>query len=148
MSGVNKVILIGNLGKDPEVRKLESGATVCSFPIATTETYNDRKTNERREITEWHNITLWRGLAEVAEKYLHKGDKVFIEGKIRSRTWEDEKGEKRYAVDIVGDNMTMLTPKGESQGAGGSNQQESAKTPPKPESTPLNESSEEDDLPF
>ena len=148
MSGVNKVILIGNLGKDPEVRKLESGATVCSFPIATTETYNDRKTNERKEITEWHNITLWRGLAEVAEKYLHKGDKVFIEGKIRSRTWEDEKGEKRYAVDIVGDNMTMLTPKSGSPETTGGNTQESGKTPPKPESTPLNESNEEDDLPF
>lgn len=107
MAGVNKVILVGNLGKDPEVRHLESGAVVTSFPIATSETYKDRNTGERREQTEWHNIVLWRGLAEVAEKYLHKGDQVYIEGKLRTRSWEKD-GITRYTTEVVGDNMTML----------------------------------------
>ena len=111
MSGVNKVILIGRLGKDPEVRNLENGATVANFSIATTETYKDRTTGERKEITEWHNIVLWRGIAEVAQKYLHKGDMVYIEGKLRTRSWEKD-GVTRYTTEIVGDQMTMLTPKG------------------------------------
>lgn len=107
MAGVNKVILVGNLGKDPEVRHLESGVVVTSFSIATSETYKDRNTGERREQTEWHNIVLWRGLAEVAEKYLHKGDQVYIEGKLRTRSWEKD-GITRYTTEVVGDNMTML----------------------------------------
>lgn len=107
MAGVNKVILVGNLGRDPEVRHLESGAVVASFPIATSETYKDRTTGERRDQTEWHNIVLWRGLAEIAEKYLHKGDQVYIEGKLRTRSWEKD-GVVRYTTEVVGDNMTML----------------------------------------
>jgi len=85
MAGANKVILVGNLGKDPEVRHLEGGAAVANFSLATSESYKDRTSGERKTITEWHNIVLWRGLAEVAEKYLKKGDSVDIEGKIRSR---------------------------------------------------------------
>jgi single-strand DNA-binding protein len=108
MSGVNKVILIGRLGKDPEVRNLESGATVVNFTMATTETYKDKTTGERKEITEWHNIVLWRGIAEVAAKYLHKGDLVYIEGRLRTRSWEKE-GVTRYTTEIIGDNMTMLS---------------------------------------
>ncbi|WP_258100141.1 single-stranded DNA-binding protein [Marinoscillum pacificum] len=107
MAGVNKVILVGNLGRDPEVRHLENGAVVTSFPIATSETYKDRNTGERREQTEWHNIVLWRGLAEIAEKYLRKGDQVYIEGKLRTRSWEKD-GITRYTTEVVGDNMTML----------------------------------------
>ncbi|WP_255647417.1 single-stranded DNA-binding protein [Fulvivirga sedimenti] len=107
MSGVNKVILVGRLGKDPEVRHLESGAAVANFPIATSETYKDRNTGERREQTEWHNIVVWRGLADVAERYLHKGDLVYIEGKLRTRSWEKE-GITRYTTEVVADNMTML----------------------------------------
>jgi single-strand DNA-binding protein len=87
MSGVNKVILVGRLGKDPEVRNLENGAVVANFSIATSESYKDRTTGEKKEITEWHNIVLWRGLAEIAQKYLHKGDMVYIEGKLRTRSW-------------------------------------------------------------
>lgn len=111
MSGVNKVIIVGRLGKDPEVRHLENGATVANFSVATSETYKDRNTGERREQTEWHNVVLWRGLAEVAEKYLHKGEMVYIEGKLRTRSWEKD-GVTRYTTEIVGDNMTMLSPKG------------------------------------
>ena len=107
MSGVNKVILVGRLGKDPDVRNLENGATVANFTMATSETYKDKTTGERKEITEWHNIVLWRGLADVAAKYLHKGDMVYIEGKLRTRSWEKE-GVTRYTTEIVGDNMTML----------------------------------------
>lgn len=107
MSGVNKVILVGRLGKDPEVRNLENGATVANFTMATSEVYKDRTTGERKEITEWHNVVLWRGLAETASKYLHKGDQVYIEGKLRTRSWEKE-GVTRYTTEIIGDNMTLL----------------------------------------
>ena len=107
MAGVNKVILIGNLGKDPEVRHLEGGATVANFPIATTETYKD-KNGIRQEQTEWHNIVLWRSLADVAEKYLKKGMQIYVEGKLRTRSWEDKEGHKRYTTEVVGETFTML----------------------------------------
>lgn len=108
MAGVNKVILVGRLGKDPEVRNLENGAAVANFTMATSETYKDRVTGEKKEITDWHNIVLWRGLAEIAQKYLHKGDMVYIEGKMRTRSWEKE-GVTRYTTEVIADNMTMLS---------------------------------------
>lgn len=111
MSGVNKVILVGRLGKDPEVRHLEGGVAVASFSIATSETYTNKE-GARVEQTEWHNIVLWRGLAEVAGKFLSKGKMVYIEGKLRTRSYE-KNGEKRYATEIVGDTMTMLDRKEE-----------------------------------
>ena len=107
MAGVNKVILIGNLGKDPEVRHLEGGATVCNFPLATTESYKD-KNGQRQDQTEWHNIVLWRGLADVAEKYLKKGSQIYLEGKLRTRTWDDKEGNKHYKTEVVGESFTML----------------------------------------
>jgi single-strand DNA-binding protein len=119
MASVNKVILIGNLGKDPEVRHLEGGVAVARFPIATSETFKD-KNGERQERTEWHNIVLWRGLAEVAEKYLKKGQSVFIEGKIRTSNYQDKDGNQRYSTEIVADNMTMLGGRGENGGGSGS----------------------------
>jgi len=125
MAGVNKVILVGNLGKDPEVRHLESGVPVASFSMATSESYNDKTSGEKKTVTEWHNVVLWRGLAEIAEKYLHKGDQVYIEGKLRTRQWEKD-GVTRYSTEIVGDNMTML---------GG--RPKSADTPPPPISEPV-----------
>lgn len=124
MSGVNKVILVGRLGKDPEVRNLENGATVANFSIATTETYKDKTTGERKENTEWHNIVLWRGLADIAAKYLHKGDMIYLEGKLRTRSWEKE-GVTRYTTEVVGDNMTMLS----TRQSGGSNTQERPTAP-------------------
>ncbi len=144
MSGVNKVILIGRLGKDPEVRNLENGATVANFSIATTETYKDRTTGERKEITEWHNIVLWRGIAEVAQKYLHKGDMVYIEGKLRTRSWEKD-NVTRYTTEIVGDQMTMLTPKSSGGGSGYDNSQSQERSHA-PASSHNDDSA--DDLPF
>ena len=108
MAGVNKVILIGNLGADPEVRHLQNGTPVANLRLATSETYKDRQTGERREQTEWHNVVLWRGLAEITEKYLRKGSKVYIEGKLRTRQWQDKDGQTRYTTEIVADEMTML----------------------------------------
>jgi len=116
MAGVNKVILVGNLGKDPEVRHLENGTPVASFSLATSETYKDKTSGERKTNTEWHNIVLWRGLAEVAEKYLHKGDQVYIEGKLVTRSWEKD-NVTRYTTEIVGNNMTMLSSRSTQSGA-------------------------------
>ena len=106
---MNKVILMGNLGKAPETRTLENGVVMCRFPIATSETYKNRKSGEKTSHTEWHNVVLWRGLAEVAEKYLNKGDKILIEGRIRSRSWEDkESGQMRFITEILADQMQMI----------------------------------------
>ena len=107
MTGVNKVILVGNLGKDPEVKYLDSGVAVANFSLATTENYKNKE-GERVSQTEWHNVVLWRGLAEVAEKFLKKGSNIYIEGKIKTRKWEDKDGNTRYSTEILGDNMTML----------------------------------------
>ena len=110
MSGsVNKVILIGNLGKDPEVRRLENGAVLASFSIATSESYIDKQSGEKKEITDWHDVVLWRGLAEVAEKYLVKGTKIYVEGKLKKRSWQDKEGVTRYSTEVVGDEMTILS---------------------------------------
>ena len=113
---VNKVILVGNVGKDPETRYLEGGTAVCSFSLATSETYRNRD-GEKVTNTEWHNIVLWRGLAEVAEKYVRKGSQLFIEGRIRTRSWDDRDGNKRYTTEIVGDNMQMLGRRADDQGS-------------------------------
>ncbi|QCR24344.1 single-stranded DNA-binding protein [Pontibacter sp. SGAir0037] len=121
MASVNKVILIGNLGKDPEVRHLEGGVAVARFPIATSETFKDRN-GQKQEKTEWHNIVLWRGLAEVAEKYLRKGQSVFIEGKIRTNQYQDKDGNQRYSTEIVADNMTMLGGRSDNGGGAGNYQ--------------------------
>lgn len=146
MSGVNKVILIGHLGKDPEVRHLEGGVTVASFPLATTETYN--KDGKKVEQTEWHNIVMWRGLADVAAKYLQKGKLVFIEGKLRTRSFEDKEGNKKFTTEIVAENFTMLGRK--SDFANGSAQPTAANTTKGQEehfSSDLNAGAD-DDLPF
>ena len=127
MSGVNKVILIGNLGKDPEVRYLDNGVVVANISLATSENYKN-KDGERISQTEWHDIVLWRGLAEVAEKYLKKGSSVYIEGKLRTNKWVDKEENTRYKTEILADKLTML---------GRSQNQESS-----------TDSSSEDDLPF
>lgn len=111
MSGVNKAIIVGRVGKQPEVRHMENGSSVANFPVATSEVFKDKTTGEKKEQTEWHNVVLWRGLADIAEKYLNKGDMVYIEGKLRTRSWEKD-GVTRYTTEIVGDNMTMLGSKG------------------------------------
>ena len=106
---VNKVILIGNLGRDPEIRHLESGVSIARFSIATSETFTDKNTGERRDVTDWHNIVCWRGLAKVAESYLKKGMKVYIEGKLKTRSWQDENNQTKYSTEVVADQMTMLS---------------------------------------
>ncbi|MFD2863689.1 single-stranded DNA-binding protein [Mucilaginibacter antarcticus] len=106
MSGINKVILVGHLGKDPEVRQLEGGVSVASFPLATSETFG--KDGKKVEQTEWHNIVLWRSLADVAAKFLQKGKLVYIEGKLRTRSFEDKEGIKKYTTEVVAENFTML----------------------------------------
>ena len=127
MSGVNKVILIGNLGKDPEVRYLDNGVAVANLSLATTENYKNKE-GERVSQTEWHDIVLWRGLAEVAEKYLKKGSSVYVEGKLRTNKWVDKEENTRYKTEVLADKLTML---------GRSNNQENS-----------NENSTENDLPF
>lgn len=107
MAGLNKVILIGNLGKDPELKKLESGNAVCNFSIATSETYKN-KAGEKVTETQWHNIVLWGKLAEIAAQYLKKGSQCCIIGKITQRSWDDKDGVKRYMTEIIGNEMTML----------------------------------------
>lgn len=109
---MNKVMLIGNVGKEPDVRYYDRDQAVAAFPFATTERgYTLPNGTQIPDRTEWHNVVLYKGLAKVAEKYVHKGDKLFIEGKIRSRSYDDQKGVKRYVTEIVADNMEMLSPK-------------------------------------
>lgn len=112
----NKVLLIGNAGRDPEVRHLESGIAVASFTLATTERYKDRN-GVMQDQTEWHNIVCWRNLAELSEKYISKGTQIFVEGKIRTRSWTDQTGQKRYTTEIVADNIRLLGKKGDSSAA-------------------------------
>jgi single-strand DNA-binding protein len=114
---VNKAILVGNLGKDPDLRYTPAGTAVATFSMATTERYKDRDGN-RQEKTEWHNIVAWRQLAEICGKYLHKGKQVYIEGKIQTRSYEDRDGNKRYITEVVADQMQMLGSRDDNQGGG------------------------------
>jgi single-strand DNA-binding protein len=140
MAGVNKVILVGNLGKDPEVRHLEGGASVANFSLATSESYKD-KSGQRVDQTEWHSIVVWRGLADVAEKYLKKGMSIYLEGKIKTRTWDDKDGKKNYTTEIVADTFTMLGKREDNQSQSTSS---SSNTPNDNVITPKTG----DDLPF
>lgn len=105
---VNKVILIGNVGIDPEVRAMEGGTKVARVRLATTERYRDRQSNETKEHTEWHTITLWRGLADVVDRYVRKGSQIYVEGRLRTREWTDQQGNKRYSTEILADTMNLL----------------------------------------
>lgn len=119
---VNKVILIGNLGRDPEVRTFQNGGKVCNLRIATSETWKDRNTGERRERTEWHTVAIFsEGLVRVAEQYLRKGSKVYLEGKLQTRKWQDQSGQDRYSTEIVlqGFDATLVMLDGRSEGGGG-----------------------------
>lgn len=144
------MILVGHLGKDPEVRHLDGGVTVASFPLATSESYN--KDGRKIEQTEWHNIVMWRGLADIASKYLQKGKLVYIEGKLRTRSFEDKEGHKKYTTEVVAENFTMLGRKSdfENENGEGSSQQKSENGMAK-EDQPMNydkETAADDDLPF
>ncbi|MBC8173417.1 MAG: single-stranded DNA-binding protein [Chitinophagales bacterium] len=143
MSGINKVILIGNLGKDPELRNFEGGNVVANFTLATTEVYRDRNQN-KVEHTEWHNIAMWGKLADIASKLLRKGSKVYIEGRIKSRSWEDKEGNKKYATDIIAENFTLLDKKVTTD----NNQHEEAMHHEAGASVVSRETQMADDLPF
>jgi single-strand DNA-binding protein len=139
--GVNKVILIGNLGGDPEVRQTAGGTSVATFNIATNETWVDKDGN-RQERTEWHRIVAWRKLAEICGEYLSKGRQVYIEGRLRTRTWEDKQGQQRKTTEIEADQMLML---GSREGGGGGQGQGQDRTP---EFATESVSMDDDDLPF
>ena len=116
--GVNKVILVGNLGKDPETRYMPSGSAVTNLTLATSESWKDKQTGDQQERTEWHKIAMFGRLAEIAAEYLRKGSQVYIEGKLRTRKWQDKEGKDRYTTEIVADEMQMLGSKGGGAGAG------------------------------
>lgn len=146
---LNKAMLIGNVGKDPEVRHLETGVPVVTIPVATSERYKD-KNGEVKEQTEWHNVVLWRSLADFAEKYLRKGMQVYVEGRIRSRSWEDQSGQKRYTTEIVADVVRLLGRKSDNEQQQGTGQARPAAAAPAATTAidPLIEQNEGDDLPF
>ncbi|MCX6269040.1 MAG: single-stranded DNA-binding protein [Bacteroidetes bacterium] len=141
-TGVNKAILIGNLGRDPEVQNFENGVKKATFTLATTEAYKG-KDGEKTTHTEWHNIVMWRGLADVAERFLKKGSTIYVEGRIRKREYEDKEGQKKFIYEILGDSMQMLGGGPRKEDSNGSLQtNEMTKVDGPTESTP------EDDLPF
>ena len=122
MAGVNRVIIIGHLGNDPEIRTMPNGEQVANITVATSESWTDKNTGERKEAVEWHRIVLYRRLAEIAAQYLHKGSQVYIEGRLKTRKWQDNNGQDRYTTEIQGDNLQML---------GGRNQDAAQNQPPK-----------------
>ncbi len=152
--GVNKVILIGNLGADPEVRYMPGGDAVANLRIATTDSWKDRQTGEKQERTEWHRVTLYRQLAEIAQEYLRKGARVYIEGRLQTRKWQDKDGQDRYTTEIVANDMQMLDSR--SGGAGGAGDMEAAPRPRRAAAEPAAQSSAatagvadfDDDIPF
>lgn len=149
MAGVNKVILVGNLGADPEIRNLPSGSSVANFNIATSETYTN-KNGERVTQTEWHRIECWEGLAKIAEQYLKKGNQVYVEGKLRTEEWQDKEGNTRYTTKVRAQNMTMLGGRNDNNGSNqsyaGSAQQSGGGQPSSGSS--FTDEGQDDDLPF
>ncbi len=149
--GINKVILVGNLGNDPEMRYMPNGQAVANFSVATSEAWKDKQTGEQQERTEWHRITAYRRLGEIAGEYLRKGSKVYIEGKLRTRKWQDNNGQDRYTTEIIADEMQMLDrASGGGSMGGGSNQSYSA---PQQQSAPAAAAPAgaddfDDDIPF
>ncbi|HCK03371.1 MAG: single-stranded DNA-binding protein [Methylophilales bacterium] len=153
MPSVNKVILLGNLGRDPEVRFMPNGEAVCNFSIATTDSWKD-KAGEKQERTEWHNIVMYRKLAEIAGEYLKKGRPVYIEGRLQTRKWQTKEGQDRYSTEIIADNMQMLGGKDSSPASNNNDQEfnqttpraEKSESPPTPAASSFDEF--EDDIPF
>lgn len=154
--GINKVILVGNLGKDPETRSLPSGEAVANVTVATSESWKDKTSGEQKEKTEWHNVVFFRRLAEIAGQYLKKGSQVYIEGKLRTRKWQDKDGKDRYTTEIVADEMQMLGGKpGAAGGGGGGGGYERSERPSsgsgarsEPAGAVAEKNFEDDDIPF
>lgn len=141
--GINKVILIGNLGADPEVRYMPSGSAVTNISLATTDSWKDKQTNEAQERTEWHKVVFFNQLAEIAAKYLHKGSKVYIEGRLQTRKWQDKNGQDRYTTEIIAAEMQMLDSRSTGTGL-----DTGAAPYQAPESMPAISSEFNDDVPF
>jgi len=149
--GVNKVILIGNLGRDPEIRYMPNGGAVANLALATSEAWKDKNTGEQQEKTEWHRVVLFRRLAEIAGEYLKKGSKIYIEGKLQTRKWQDNQGQDRYTTEIIGNELQML----DSRGAGAGFNEGTASTPQQSPSHQSNNMPDmvpagdfDDDIPF
>ncbi len=159
MASVNKVILVGNLGRDPETRYMPNGEAVTNVTIATSDTWTDKTSGEKKEATEWHRVTFYRRLAEVAAEYLKKGSSVYVEGKLRTRKWQDKEGQDRYTTEVIADVMQMLGSRGGSGGAsvpmdeGGGREYEAASSKPASKSAGAkkpagNFEDMDDDIPF
>ena len=161
--GVNKVILVGNLGNDPEVRYANNGAAIANLSVATSESWKDKNTGEQQEKTEWHRVVMFNRLGEIAGEYLRKGSKVYIEGKLQTRKWQDQSGQDRYSTEIVANEMQMLDSRGDntgqsggggyqsapaSQGQNNQNQQGGGGQAPAPQSAPAPANDFDDDIPF
>ena len=138
MAGINKVIIVGNLGNDPDVRTMPNGEAVANITVATSESWNDKNTGERREVTEWHRIVFYRRQAEVAGEYLRKGSKVYVEGRLKTRKWQDQNGQDRYTTEIQGDVLQMLD----------SRQQDKSSNSSKPKKPEESADNFDDDIPF
>lgn len=147
--GINKVIIVGNLGQDPETRYMPSGAAVTNFTVATNESWKDKQTGEQKERTEWHKVAMFGRLAEIAAEYLRKGSQVYIEGKLRTRKWQGQDGQDRYTTEIIADEMQMLGGRGGAGGGGsfggggGGGQKGGSSAPPQPGPDDF-----DDDIPF
>jgi single-strand DNA-binding protein len=145
MRGVNKAIVLGNLGQDPELKNLPSGSAVCSLSVATSERWKDKTTGEDKELTEWHRVSLFGRLAEIAAQYLRKGSQVYIEGRLRTRKWQDKSGADRYTTEIIADELQMLGSRG---GSGDGEQRRSERAEPKQQAEPKQRDEFDDDIPF
>jgi len=150
--GVNKVILVGNLGKDPDMKYTASGAAIANITVATSESWNDKQTGEKQEKTEWHRVVFFRRLAEIAGEYLRKGSQVYIEGKLQTRKWQDQNGQDRYTTEVVGNEMQMLGSRGGDAGArpqqGGSGFRNNPPAQQPAEKTQSDGGFDDDDIPF
>ena len=146
--GINKVILIGNLGKDPEVRYMPSGSAVTNVTIATSETWKDKQSGEKQERTEWHNVVFFNRLAEIAGEYLKKGSKVYVEGSLRTRKWQDKNGQDRYTTEIVANEMQMLDSRGGGGYQGADSYQSQDSGAAKPAAMAMAADDFDDDIPF
>ena len=146
--GINKVILVGNLGRDPEVRYMANGQAVANVTIATSETWKDKNTGEQQEKTEWHRVVFFRRLAEIVGEYLKKGSKIYVEGKLQTRKWQDQQGQDRYTTEIIANEMQMLDSRG--SGAGANNFSESSPPPIEESQSPRMATAGDfdDDIPF
>ncbi len=157
--GVNKVILVGNLGNDPEVRYANNGSAIANLSVATSESWKDKNTGEQQEKTEWHRVVMFNRLGEIAGEYLRKGSKVYVEGKLQTRKWQDQSGQDRYTTEIVANEMQMLDSRGDSMGQGGGGGYQSAPqqqapanqggySKPAPAAQPAPANDFDDDIPF